>query len=198
MGPAEPLGRLTPPGSESLSNFIFEFPRMVTSHFHTCEAAERKFSPGFGFKMILSFSFLPHLHLDLLALIPSTTLIIPHGRQGDRPIQKSLVHIHPRGEPSPANLALETMEVDQEAEHIAKTPLVVIPAPASKEAARGAKGGSAEPPWWPLGLPFDAAHHQEDPIQEGQVPGLHVRQRGCSHRRTSPRASSPICFHRCR
>ena len=76
------------------------------------------------------------------------------------------------GEPSPANLALATMEVDQEVEHIAKTPLAVIPAPASKEAARAAKGGSAEPPLRPLGLPFDAAHHQEDPIQEGQVPGL--------------------------
>ena len=49
------------------------------------------------------------------------------------------------GEPSRANLALAAMEVDQEAEHIAKTPLAVIPAPASKEAARGAKGRSAEP-----------------------------------------------------
>ena len=49
------------------------------------------------------------------------------------------------GEPSPANLALATMEVDQEAEHIAKTPLAVIPAPASKEAARGANRGLAEP-----------------------------------------------------
>ena len=102
------------------------------------------------------------------------------------------------GEPSPANLALAAMEVDQEAEHIAKTPLAIIHAVASKEALRGANGGSAEPQWQPLGLPFDAAHRQEDLRQKGQVPGLHVRQRGCSHRRTSPRASSPICFHRCR
>ena len=35
------------------------------------------------------------------------------------------------GEPSPANLALATMDVDQEAKHIAKTPLAIIPAPAS-------------------------------------------------------------------
>ena len=49
------------------------------------------------------------------------------------------------GEPSPANLAIAVMEVDQEAEHIAKTPLAVIPAPASKEAARGANRGLAEP-----------------------------------------------------
>ena len=77
VGPAEPLGQPTPPGSDSLSNFVFESPQMATSHFHTCRAAERKFSDGFGFKMILSFSFLPHLLLDLLALIPSTTLIIP-------------------------------------------------------------------------------------------------------------------------
>jgi len=49
------------------------------------------------------------------------------------------------GEPSPANLALAAMEVDQEAEHISKTPLTIIPAPASKEEAKGTKGGSAEP-----------------------------------------------------
>ena len=49
------------------------------------------------------------------------------------------------GEPSPANLALAVMEVDQEAEHIAKTPLEVIPAPAPKGEARGADKGPAEP-----------------------------------------------------
>ena len=76
------------------------------------------------------------------------------------------------GEPSPVNLVLAALEVDQEAEHIAKTPLAIIHVPVSKEAARGAKGGSAEPPWRPLSLPFDAVHHQEDLRQEGQVPGL--------------------------
>ena len=78
------------------------------------------------------------------------------------------------GEPSPANLALAAMEVDQEAEHISKTPLAIIPAPASKEEAKGAKGGgvgrtpaSAEPCRRPLGLPLDAVHRQEDLRQEG-------------------------------
>ena len=57
------------------------------------------------------------------------------------------------GEPLPANLALAAMEVDQEAEHISKMPLAIIPAPASMEEARGAKGGigrtpgSADPTW---------------------------------------------------
>ena len=76
------------------------------------------------------------------------------------------------GEPSLANLALAAMEVDQEAEHISKTPLAIIPALASKEEARGAKGGSAEPRRRPLGLPLDAVHRQEDLHQKGQVPGL--------------------------
>ena len=49
------------------------------------------------------------------------------------------------GEPSLANLALAAMEVDQEAEHIAKTPLAVILAPAPKGEARGADRGPAEP-----------------------------------------------------
>ena len=49
------------------------------------------------------------------------------------------------GEPSLVNLVLAAMEVDQEAEHIAKTPLAIIHAVASKEALRGANGGSAEP-----------------------------------------------------
>ena len=133
VGPAESLGRPTPPGSKSLSNFVFESPQTAISRFHTCRAAERKFSPGFGFKMILSSSFLPHLHLDLLALLISTILSILHGRQGDHPIQQNLTSstFTLEGEPSPANLGLAAMEVDQEAEHIAKTPLAIIPAPAS-------------------------------------------------------------------
>ena len=49
------------------------------------------------------------------------------------------------GEPSQANLALATMEVDQKAEHIAKTQLAVIPTPASKEEARGANRGRPKP-----------------------------------------------------
>ena len=76
------------------------------------------------------------------------------------------------GEPSPANLALLVMEIDQEAEHITKTPLVVIPAPALKGEARGADKGPAEPPRQPLGLPLDAVHRQEDLRQERQVPGF--------------------------
>jgi hypothetical protein len=49
------------------------------------------------------------------------------------------------GEHSPVNLALAAMEVDQEAEHIAKTPLAVVPAPASKETPGGSNGVLAEP-----------------------------------------------------
>ena len=48
------------------------------------------------------------------------------------------------GEPSPANLALAVMEINQEAEHIAKTPLAVIPAPAPKGEAWGAEKGPAQ------------------------------------------------------
>ena len=65
------------------------------------------------------------------------------------------------------------MEVDREAEHIAKTPLAVIPALALKGEARGADRGPADPlvrpnhPRRPLGLPLDAAHRQEDLRQEG-------------------------------
>ena len=69
---------------------------MTTFCFHLCRATEWKFSPGFAFKVIFS-SFLPHLHLDLLALLPSTTLSILHGWQGDHPIQRSLIHVRPRG-----------------------------------------------------------------------------------------------------
>ena len=97
VGPAKPLGRPTPPGRDSPPNFVFESPQMATFHFHTCRATEWKFSPGFSFKMILSSSFLPHLHLDLLALIPSTTLSFLLGRQGDRSVQCSLIHVRSRG-----------------------------------------------------------------------------------------------------
>ena len=50
-----------------------------------------------------------------------------------------------KGEPSLVNLMLAAMEVDQEAEHIAKTPLAIIPAPAPKGEARGTDKGPAEP-----------------------------------------------------
>ena len=53
------------------------------------------------------------------------------------------------GEPSPANLALAVMEVDQETKHIAKTPLAANPAPAPKGEARGADRVPAEPLVWP-------------------------------------------------
>ena len=82
------------------------------------------------------------------------------------------------GEPSSANLALAVMEDDQEAEHIAKTPLAVLPASAPKgemggtDKGAGRTPGFAEPCRRPLGLLFYATHHQEDLRQEGQVPGL--------------------------
>ena len=75
-------------------------------------------------------------------------------------------------EPSPANLALAVMEVEQETEHIAKIPLAVVPAPASKETPGGSNEGSAEPPWQPLGPPFDTTLRQEDLCQERQVPRI--------------------------
>ena len=73
------------------------------------------------------------------------------------------------GEPSPANLTLAAMDIDQEAEHIAKTPLAVIPALASEGTPGGAKGGSFEPLVRPN--PLDTVHRQEDLRQERQVPG---------------------------
>ena len=54
------------------------------------------------------------------------------------------------------------MEVDQKAEHIAKTPLVVIPTPASKEQARGANRGPAEPLVRP--------NHADDPSDSRSTP----------------------------
>ena len=61
------------------------------------------------------------------------------------PFNEALSTFALEGEPSPANLALAAMEVDQEAKHITKTPLAIIPAPASEEMPRSAKGGPAEP-----------------------------------------------------
>ena len=69
------------------------------------------------------------------------------------------------GEPSPVNLVLATMEIDQEAEHIAKTPLAVLPASAPKgemggtDKGAGRTPGLAEPCRRPLGLLFYATHH---------------------------------------
>ena len=53
------------------------------------------------------------------------------------PFNETLSMFALKGEPSLANLALAAMEVDQEAEHIAKTQLAIIPALTSKEAPRG-------------------------------------------------------------
>ena len=61
------------------------------------------------------------------------------------PFNEDLSTFALEGEPSPANLALAAMEVDQEAKHITKTPLAIIPALASEEMPRSAKGGPAEP-----------------------------------------------------
>ena len=90
------------------------------------------------------------------------------------------------GEPSPVNLALATMEVDQEGSTWRLTRrLSTSPRHhwrsslhQRRRRRRGAPTGGrpnpwfAEPPRRPLGLPFDAAHHQEDLRQEGQVLGL--------------------------
>ena len=149
---------------------------MATSHFHTCRAAERKFSPDFGFKMILSFSFLPHLHLDLLALIPSTTLIISHGWQGDHPIQRSFVHVCPRGralagESRPCSHGRRSGGRAHRQDTIGGHPCTSVEGDAGRQQwGVGRTPSSAEPPWQPLGLPFVAAHHQEDLRHEVQVP----------------------------
>ena len=109
------------------------------------------------------------------------------------------------GEPSPANLALATMDVDQEAEHIAKTPLAVIPASASKEEMTCANRGPAEPLVRPSHLGGPSASRSSLLIirkistKRGRCPGSggFVRPTtGFSHRRTSPSTSSPIRFHR--
>ena len=151
---------------------------MATSRFHTCRAAERKFSHSFGFKMILSFSFLPHLLLDLLALIPSTTLIIPHGRQDNHSIQRSFIHIRPRGraltgKPCPCSHGSRLGGRAHRQDTISSPPYAGTEG--GDEGHRQGAGrtpGSAEPCRRPLGLPFDATHHQEDLRQEGQVPEL--------------------------
>ena len=82
-------------------------------------------------------------------------------------------------EPSPVNLALAAMEVDQEAEHVTKTPLAIIPAPASKETPRGAKRGPAEPLVRPSphGGPSPPVHRRTPPRGAGTRAQevLHVR-----------------------
>jgi len=83
--------------------------------------------------------------LIFLLSSPPQTLIIPHGWQGNHHVQCTSSTFALEGEPSPANLTLAVMEVNQEAEHISKTPLVVIPASALKGEARGADRGQAEP-----------------------------------------------------
>ena len=76
------------------------------------------------------------------------------------------------GEPSPANQALESPAVEEEAMHIATTPLAILLAPGRKLAPTGAEEGrppgSAEPGRRPLGLPFGTAHCQEGLCLEGQ------------------------------
>ena len=83
------------------------------------------------------------------------------------------------GEPSPKNLTLTVMEVDQETEHIAKTPLAIIPAPASKETPRGAKRGPAKPLVRPSphGGPSPPVHRRTPPRGAGTRAQevLHVR-----------------------
>ena len=49
------------------------------------------------------------------------------------------------GEPSPANLALASPVVEEEAMHIAKTPLAIMPAYRGEMAPRGADEGAADP-----------------------------------------------------
>ena len=49
------------------------------------------------------------------------------------------------GEPSPANIALASLAVEQEAMHIATLPLAIMPASGKKMAPRGADEGAADP-----------------------------------------------------
>jgi len=49
------------------------------------------------------------------------------------------------GEPSPANQALASPTVEEEARHIATTPLAILPAPGRKMGPRGAEEGAADP-----------------------------------------------------
>ena len=77
------------------------------------------------------------------------------------------------GEPSPANQALASPAVEEEAMHIATTPLAIMPASGRKMTPRGAKEGAADPlvrqkpGRRPLGLPFGMAHRQEGLCPEG-------------------------------
>ena len=49
------------------------------------------------------------------------------------------------GKPSPANHALASPAVEEEARHMATTPLAILPAPGRKMALRGAEEGAADP-----------------------------------------------------
>ena len=53
------------------------------------------------------------------------------------------------GEPSPTNQALASPTVEEEAMHIATTPLAILPAPGKKTAPRGIEEGAADPLVWP-------------------------------------------------
>ena len=52
-------------------------------------------------------------------------------------------------EPSPANHALASPAVEEEAMHIATTPLAIMPAFGRKMAPRGGEEGAADPMVWP-------------------------------------------------
>ena len=52
-------------------------------------------------------------------------------------------------ESSPANQALASPAVEEEAMHIATTPLAILPAPGKKTAPRGIEEGAADPLVWP-------------------------------------------------
>ena len=49
------------------------------------------------------------------------------------------------GEPSPASQALASPAVEEEARHMATTPLAILPAPGRKMSPRGAEEGAADP-----------------------------------------------------
>ena len=72
------------------------------------------------------------------------------------------------GEPSPANQSLENVSIEEEAMHIAMTPLAILPTPGLKEGLRGASQGPADPGGRPLGSPFFTALCQVDHYQERQ------------------------------
>jgi hypothetical protein len=87
------------------------------------------------------------------------------------------------GEPSPANQALASPVVEEEARHIATTPLVILPAPRRKMAPRGTDEGAANPlvrpnrGGGPSASLFGTAHHQEGLCLErqGRTPGNYVK-----------------------